>query len=72
MWMLVFQVIMPCGLVGRYNVLKEHTASVFSPEDEDDMFFQNIGIYLQVHIASQPRKPTFTNIITFHLLFQLL
>jgi hypothetical protein len=34
MSVLVFRVVMPCGLVDRYIVSKEHTASIFrlSPE----------------------------------------
>jgi hypothetical protein len=32
MSMLVFWVVMPCGLVGRYKLLEEHTASNFRAE----------------------------------------
>jgi hypothetical protein len=44
-----YLVVTPCGLVGRY----QH----FSPEDGGSMSFRNVGIYLQVHITQQPRKP---------------
>jgi hypothetical protein len=40
--MLVFWVVMPYGLVGR------------CPEDEDSMFLQNAGIYLQVYMDYNP------------------
>jgi hypothetical protein len=55
--MSVFWILTPCGLAGRYstNILQEHTASIFSPEDEDNMFLQNNRIYLQVLIALEPR-----------------
>jgi hypothetical protein len=39
--MLVFQIVIPCGLAG-------------SPEDGGSMFLQNVGVYLQVHIAYNP------------------
>jgi hypothetical protein len=29
-----------------------------SPEDGDSMFLWNVGTYLQVHVALQPRRPT--------------
>jgi hypothetical protein len=28
------------------------------------MFFQNVGIYLQVHVVSQPRTPSTSNILS--------
>jgi hypothetical protein len=34
---------------------------VFTPEDGDSMFLRNAGIYLQVHTALQPRRPTRTS-----------
>jgi hypothetical protein len=43
MLMLVFWVVTPC---------------VFSPEDEGSFFLENVGIYLQVHMALLPRRPT--------------
>jgi hypothetical protein len=46
MYILVFWVVTPCG---RYT--KEHTASIFSPEDEGRMFLRKVCIYLQVHTA---------------------
>jgi hypothetical protein len=52
MSMLVFRVVTPCVLVGRY----------FSSEDGGDMFLRNVGIYLQDHTALQPGRPT----ATFH------
>jgi hypothetical protein len=44
MLILVFWVVMQCGLA--------------SAEDGDSMFLQNSGIYLQVHMVSQPKRPT--------------
>jgi hypothetical protein len=44
--MLAFWSVMPCGLVDRYQD---------NPEDGSIMFLQNVGIYLQVHTALQPR-----------------
>jgi hypothetical protein len=38
--------------------LEEHTASTFSPDDGGSMFLLNIHIFLQVHMALDPRKPT--------------
>jgi hypothetical protein len=32
----------------------------FSPEDGGCMFLSNVGIYLQVHMAFLPRRPTST------------
>jgi hypothetical protein len=32
-----------------------------SPEDGGSMFLRNVGIYLQVHTALHPRRPTSTN-----------
>jgi hypothetical protein len=32
----------------------------FNPEDGDSMFLRNVGIYLLVHTALQPTKPTST------------
>jgi hypothetical protein len=49
MSMLVFWVVMPCGLVGRY-----------SAEDGGSMFLHEVGIYLQDHTPLQPRRPTLT------------
>jgi hypothetical protein len=34
----------------------KHTVSIFSPEDGDSMFLQNVGLYLQVYMVSQPRS----------------
>jgi hypothetical protein len=39
----------------------EHTASIFRTEYGGSMFFRNVGIYLQVHMALQPRRPTFSS-----------
>jgi hypothetical protein len=46
MTMLFFWVVTPCALVG-------------SPEDWDSMFLRNIGIYVRVHTASQPKTILF-------------
>jgi hypothetical protein len=40
------------------NVLEEHTASVFNPEDRRNMFLQNVSIFLQVHAVLQPSRIT--------------
>jgi hypothetical protein len=58
--MLLFWVAMLCGLIGRYQYYGE-TVSIFSSEDGDGLFLQNIDIYLQVHTTSQPRTTTLTN-----------
>jgi hypothetical protein len=52
MSVLVFWVVKPCGLVGRYQRFE----GTFSPEDGDSIFLRNVGIYLQVHTALQPRR----------------
>jgi hypothetical protein len=44
--MLGFWIVMPCGLVGRY----QH-------------FGETLVIYLQVHVALQPRRPTVTSLL---------
>jgi hypothetical protein len=62
MLMLVFWVATPCGLVVDINVLQEHTASIFNPEDGASMSLGNIYIYLQIHMALLPKKPTSTGI----------
>jgi hypothetical protein len=31
-----------------------------SEDDNDSMSLQNVGIYMQVHVALQPRRPTLT------------
>jgi hypothetical protein len=49
-----------CGLVGRYQRSEEHTASIFRVEDGGSIFLRNVGIYLQVHTAFQPRRPIST------------
>jgi hypothetical protein len=66
MSMLVFCVLTPCGLVGRYEHFGE---SNFSPEDGDSMFLRNVGVYLQIHMALLPRRPTMTNSLPFKLCF---
>jgi hypothetical protein len=50
MSLLVFWEVTPCGLVGRY--LR------FSTEDGGNMFFRNVGTYLRLHTALQPRRLT--------------
>jgi hypothetical protein len=52
---LVFCVETPCGLVGGYTGFGE--AYCFRPEEGNSMFFQDVGIYLQVHTALQFRIP---------------
>jgi hypothetical protein len=58
--MLVFWVVLPCGLLGSP---KERTASILRdrdvrPEDGGRMFLRNVGIYLQERTALQFRAPT--------------
>jgi hypothetical protein len=59
--MLVFLVVMPCGLVG-ISVMEKHTVSIFRT---DSIFLQNVCIYLQVHtmllLTTQKKN---TNIFT--------
>jgi hypothetical protein len=65
--MLVFWVVTPCGLTGRYQRFEgtycldiqplAHTA-FFRVEDGGSIFLRNVGIYLQVHKVFLPRKPT--------------
>jgi hypothetical protein len=40
----------------RYSIFGAN----FSPEIGSCIFLQNVGIYLQVHKALQPRRPTMT------------
>jgi hypothetical protein len=53
MSMLVLWVITPCGLVGRY----QRFGATYR-EDGGSIFLWNVGIYLQVHTALQPRRTT--------------
>jgi hypothetical protein len=46
--------------VCRYQLSEEHTTSIFSSEDGNSIFLRNVGIYLQIHTASQPIRPTST------------
>jgi hypothetical protein len=39
------------------------TLEKHNPEDGDSMSLRNVGIYLQVHTASQPRRPVSTIVI---------
>jgi hypothetical protein len=39
------------------NLSEEHTTSL-NPENRESMFLRNFAIYLQVEMASQPRRPT--------------
>jgi hypothetical protein len=34
-------------------------------DDGDNMFLQNAGIYIQVHMTSQPRRTTSTDLLYF-------
>jgi hypothetical protein len=58
---LVFWVVKPCGLVGRYQRFRGtyclHLKG-WNLKDGGNMFFRNFAIYLQVHTALQLRKPT--------------
>jgi hypothetical protein len=56
MSVLVFWVITTCGLVGNHRCFGEtHYLQHFNSEDEDSMFLQNVGVYIQDHTALQPR-----------------
>jgi hypothetical protein len=60
MQVMVFRVVTPCGLQVEPNVSEEHTVTIFRAEDRDNMFLQNDGIYLQVHMVLQPGRSTST------------
>jgi hypothetical protein len=52
-------VVMPCELIVRYTpTFQRHTASIFSPEVGGSMFLQNVGRYLWLYMALQPKRPT--------------
>jgi hypothetical protein len=51
--MVVSWVVMPCGLVDRYEPLEEHSDSVFRAEDGSIIF-----LHLQVHISQTIRLPS--------------
>jgi hypothetical protein len=70
--MFVSSVVPPCGLVGKTPKFRRNKLSpsfalkmetgmfskTFSPEDGGSIFFRNVDVYLQVHTALQPRRPT--------------
>jgi hypothetical protein len=56
--MLLFPVAKPCGLVGRKGHVS--SSSLRRAEDGGSMFLRNTRIYLQIHMASQPIRPTST------------
>jgi hypothetical protein len=43
------------GMLRRVVWYKFNHVSIFSPEDGDSTVLRNVGIYLQVYTASQPR-----------------
>jgi hypothetical protein len=51
MLMLVVWVVVPSGLVGGYQCF----GGTFCPEDSGNMFPRNVGIFLQVRTALQPK-----------------
>jgi hypothetical protein len=59
--LLVFWVVMPCGLAGRYKrfggIYCLHLQSMMEAVCSSE---RNVGIYLQVHTTLQTRKPTLT------------
>jgi hypothetical protein len=57
--MLVFLLATQCGLVGRYQHFGRR---YFSPQDEGSMFFRNVGIYLQTHMALLHRRKKHNNL----------
>jgi hypothetical protein len=52
--MMIFWIVTPCGLVGRYQRVRETYYLYFSPEDGYSMFRRNVGIDLQVHTVLLP------------------
>jgi hypothetical protein len=50
--MVVSWVVTPCGILGTYKRFGE----TYCPEDGGSIFLRNVGIYIQVHTALQPRK----------------
>jgi hypothetical protein len=50
--------VISCGLVGRYRCF-----GGACPEDGGSMFLQNVGIYIFVHMALQPGRPTSTKVL---------
>jgi hypothetical protein len=40
---------------------------IFKPEDGGSMFLRNVGIYVHVHAALQPRIPTLTSLKHWYL-----
>jgi hypothetical protein len=59
MTMLLFWVLTPCRLVGRYkhfNISEKHIG--LQPWNGDSTFLRNVGIYLWVYTASQPGGST--------------
>jgi hypothetical protein len=66
--MLVFWVVTPCGLAGRYKHFEEYTISNLSPEDGDNMFLRNVDLDLQVHTTLLPTRQT---LILFHFIYLL-
>jgi hypothetical protein len=55
--MLVFWLQHRVDLQADWNLSEEHTVSILGPEDGGSISLRNVGIYLQVHIALQPRRP---------------
>jgi hypothetical protein len=62
MLLLVFWFVTPWRLVGTNQHIGGHTAFFFRVENVSNMFLQNAGMYLQVCMALQPRRPTLTDI----------
>jgi hypothetical protein len=54
---LVFWVVTPCGLAGKY----QRFGGIYWTEDDCNMFLRNIAIYVEVHTALQPRRRIWTN-----------
>jgi hypothetical protein len=48
MLMLVFWVVAPYGLVGRYQHFREHTVPIFRAEDGDSMFSETVSTYKSI------------------------
>jgi hypothetical protein len=61
-FMMFFWVVTSCGLACRYQCVTEAYCFHLSPEDGDRMFFQTIGVYLQVYTVLSPRRSTLTRL----------
>jgi hypothetical protein len=59
--MLVFWVVTPCGLQGRYQRFEGTYCLHHQSWSQSSILLPNVGIYLEVRTALQPRRPTSTS-----------